>query len=51
MWPPVPNIARQLEKPLTIDGITLPPDSMVHMNILAMHHNPAVWGEDHDVSI
>ena len=50
LWTPVPFIARKLTKPLTVDGVTLPPDTNVNMNILALHHNPSVWGEDHDVS-
>ena len=50
LWPAVANIARQITKPLTIDGITLPPHTLFNINILALHHNPEIWGEDHDVS-
>ena len=50
LWSPVPTIARQISRPLTIDGITLPPHTFFNINILALHHNPEVWGEDHDVS-
>ena len=50
LWAPVPVIARQLTRPMTIDGVTLAPNTTVNINILALHHNPLVWGDDHDVS-
>nr|AAR88241.2 CYP4BB1 [Alitta virens] len=48
LWCPVPVISRQLLNPITIDGVTLPPHTLFDINIIALHHNPTVWGEDHD---
>ena len=49
MCPAVPIINRQLNKEVTIDGVTLLPGTLVNINIYALHHNPSVWGEDHNV--
>ncbi|KAM9002841.1 cytochrome P450 4A6-like [Sarcophilus harrisii] len=60
LYPPAPNIFRELSKPLTFpDGCSLPagvsvpqvlllfasPGTAVTLNIYALHHNPSVWPE------
>ncbi|XP_048238893.1 leukotriene-B4 omega-hydroxylase 3-like isoform X1 [Haliotis rufescens] len=40
---PVPFIQRQLTQPTTIDGTTLPKDTVCTVHLLNLHHNPEVW--------
>ncbi|XP_076444840.1 cytochrome P450 4F12-like [Babylonia areolata] len=40
---PVPNVARLLTEPLTMEGVTLPAGTVCSMNIYSLHHNPTVW--------
>ena len=40
---PVPFIQRETTSEITIDGIALPPKTIVNINIYSVHHNPAVW--------
>jgi len=42
---PVPFIQRETTSEVTIDGITLPPKTIVAVNIYSIHHNPVVWEE------
>jgi cytochrome P450 family 4 subfamily B polypeptide 1/leukotriene-B4 20-monooxygenase/phylloquinone omega-hydroxylase len=44
----VPFIGRELTSPLELDGHTLPPGIFVYIWLFGLHHNPAVWGEDHN---
>lgn len=49
LYPPVPEIARTLTKPMTFcDGRTLPAGSYVGANVYGIHRNPDVW-ENPDV--
>nr|XP_020843334.1 cytochrome P450 4B1-like isoform X2 [Phascolarctos cinereus] len=44
LYPPVPQVYRQLSKPVTfMDGKSLPEGSLVSLHIYALHRNPAVW--------
>ncbi|XP_014454227.1 cytochrome P450 4B1 [Alligator mississippiensis] len=44
LYPPAPAVWRQLSKPITfIDGRSLPKDSLVSVNIYALHWNRSVW--------
>ncbi|XP_056671162.1 cytochrome P450 4B1-like isoform X2 [Monodelphis domestica] len=44
LYPPVPQVYRQLNKPVTfMDGKSLPAGSLVSLHIYALHRNPAVW--------
>ena len=46
MFSPVPGVARRLAKPLTIDGVIFPPGTIIEVDTVCLHHNPAVW-ENH----
>nr|XP_033772207.1 cytochrome P450 4B1-like isoform X2 [Geotrypetes seraphini] len=44
MYPPVPDVLRQLKKPITFfDGRSLPADSLVMLSIYIIHRLPDVW--------
>ncbi|XP_028367309.1 cytochrome P450 4B1-like isoform X1 [Phyllostomus discolor] len=44
LYPPVPQVYRQLSKPVTfVDGRTLPAGSLISLHIYALHRNSAVW--------
>ncbi|XP_011802453.1 PREDICTED: cytochrome P450 4B1 [Colobus angolensis palliatus] len=44
LYPPVPQVYRQLSKPVTfVDGRSLPAGSLISMHIYALHRNSAVW--------
>lgn len=44
LYPPVPQVYRQLNKPVTfVDGRSLPAGSLISMHIYALHRNSAVW--------
>ncbi|KAK1339979.1 hypothetical protein QTO34_018543 [Cnephaeus nilssonii] len=44
LYPPVPQVYRQLSKPVSfVDGRSLPADSLVSLHIYALHRNSAVW--------
>ena len=47
---PVPIIGREVKTELTLEGIKIPRGTNVEVNIFALHHNEAVWGEDYNVS-
>ncbi|CAI5777231.1 cytochrome P450 4B1-like [Podarcis lilfordi] len=44
VYPPVPQVYRELNKPVTFpDGKTLPAGALISLNIYALHKNPDVW--------
>ncbi|XP_053549486.1 cytochrome P450 4A4 [Bombina bombina] len=44
LYPPVPSVSRELNKPITFyDGRSLPAGALVSLNIYAIHRNPSVW--------
>ncbi|XP_005398706.1 PREDICTED: cytochrome P450 4B1 isoform X1 [Chinchilla lanigera] len=46
LYPPVPQVYRQLSKPVTfVDGRSLPAGSLVSLHIYALHRNSEVWPE------
>ncbi|XP_058159612.1 cytochrome P450 4B1 [Dasypus novemcinctus] len=46
LYPPVPQVYRQLSKPVSFaDGRSLPAGSLVSLHIYALHRNSAVWPE------
>lgn len=42
---PVPFIQRETTSGITVDGVTLPLNSIVGANIYGLHHNPVVWDD------
>ncbi|XP_065934057.1 cytochrome P450 4F8 isoform X2 [Magallana gigas] len=44
---PVPSILRENQAPITIDNHVIPAGSCVAISIYCLHHNPAVWGQNH----
>ncbi|XP_048752320.2 cytochrome P450 4F1-like [Ostrea edulis] len=44
---PVPVIMRVNLSPIEIDNHVIPAESNISISIYSLHHNPAVWGEDH----
>ncbi|XP_042317709.1 LOW QUALITY PROTEIN: cytochrome P450 4B1-like [Sceloporus undulatus] len=49
LYPPVPGVSRQLNKPVTFcDGRTLPEGATVFISIYCIHRNPSIW-EDPEV--
>ena len=47
---PVPFIGRTTTREVDLDGVILPPGINIDIVIHDIHHNPAVWGNDHNVS-
>lgn len=46
LYPPVPQVYRQLNKPVTfVDGRSLPAGSLISLHIYALHRNSTVWPE------
>ncbi|XP_060067285.1 cytochrome P450 4A25-like [Ylistrum balloti] len=43
MYSPVPMIGRRLTKPVLVDDVLFPEDSVFEINISAMHHHPDVF--------
>ncbi|OWF42681.1 cytochrome P450 4F8-like [Mizuhopecten yessoensis] len=43
MYSPVPMIGRRLTKPVLVDNVLFPKDSVIEINISAMHHHPDVF--------
>ncbi|XP_049631445.1 cytochrome P450 4B1-like [Suncus etruscus] len=44
LYPPVPQVYRQLNKPVSfVDGRSLPAGSLVSLHIYALHRNSVVW--------
>ncbi|XP_002931492.1 cytochrome P450 4B1 [Xenopus tropicalis] len=44
LYPPVPAVSRELNKPITFsDGRSLPAGSVIFINIFCIHRNPTVW--------
>ena len=48
---PVPFISRQLDKPMDLEGVHLKENTIIDINIYALHHNPQVWGDNHMVNM
>ncbi|XP_043430828.1 cytochrome P450 4B1 isoform X1 [Prionailurus bengalensis] len=44
LYPPVPQVYRQLSKPVNfVDGRSLPAGSLISLHIYALHRNSSVW--------
>jgi len=47
---PVPFIGRSTTKDIEVDGKTIPAGVNIDIVIYDIHHNPHIWGKDHNVS-
>lgn len=45
---PVPGIMREIQAPIKVEDLEIPAKANVMISINSLHHNPTVWGEDHD---
>ena len=48
---PVPHIGRVVDREFEIEGHTIPLGTRVDISVYQLHHNTAVWGDDHDVRL
>ncbi|XP_048318869.2 cytochrome P450 CYP749A22-like [Ziziphus jujuba] len=46
LYPPVIGILRKVEKGVKLGKLILPPNMLLYMSNLAIHHDPKIWGED-----
>ncbi|KAF2298908.1 hypothetical protein GH714_029042 [Hevea brasiliensis] len=49
LYPPVVNLARQIHDKVVLGNLILPAKVQVSIPILAIHHDPQIWGEDVDL--
>lgn len=46
LYPPVITVTRKVEREVRLGSMTLPGNMTIFMPILALHHDPQIWGED-----
>ncbi|KAG8638144.1 cytochrome P450 CYP749A22 [Manihot esculenta] len=46
LYPPVVNIPRQVKRQVRLGKLMLPENMIIEIPVLAVHHNPQIWGED-----
>ncbi|CAI0428239.1 unnamed protein product [Linum tenue] len=46
LYPPVFNLTREVERETKLGNYLLPANMALSLPILAIHHNPLLWGED-----
>ncbi|KAK4423664.1 cytochrome [Sesamum alatum] len=46
LYPPVLTVTRKVAKEAKIGELRLPPEMNIYISILALHHNPEIWGKD-----
>ncbi|CAK9142456.1 unnamed protein product [Ilex paraguariensis] len=46
LYPPVLTLTRKVEREVKLADLKLPPNINVFISILALHHNPQIWGKD-----
>ena len=46
LYPPVPALKRRVKREVQLGKMTLPPNMEMYISILAVHHDPRIWGED-----
>ena len=44
---PVPGVLRDVQSPIQVENVEIPARTTVMISFNSLHHNPAVWGEDH----
>jgi cytochrome P450 len=48
LYPPIIDLERQTWKEMELGGVRYPPGVTLLLPILAIHHDPDLWGEDVD---
>lgn len=49
LYPPVLTVTRKVRREVRLGSLTLPANVNIFISILALHHNPQIWGKDvHD---
>ncbi|XP_061347944.1 cytokinin hydroxylase-like [Gastrolobium bilobum] len=46
LYPPAPNVQRQAREDIQVDNLTVPNGTNMWIDVVAMHHDPALWGKD-----
>ncbi|XP_054787876.1 cytokinin hydroxylase-like [Prosopis cineraria] len=47
LYPPAPNVQRQAREDIKVgDNLTVPDGTNLWIDVVAMHHDPALWGSD-----
>ncbi|KAH6802161.1 hypothetical protein C2S51_033607 [Perilla frutescens var. frutescens] len=46
LYPPILTLTRKVGKKTKIGQLCLPPNMNIYISILALHHNPQIWGDD-----
>lgn len=46
LYSPAPNAQRQAREDLQVDGLTIPKGTNMWIDVVSMHHDPALWGDD-----
>ncbi|MED6143436.1 hypothetical protein PIB30_006010 [Stylosanthes scabra] len=46
LYPPSPNVQRQARDDIQIDGLTVPKGTNLWIDVVGMHHDKELWGED-----
>ncbi|XP_023533013.1 cytokinin hydroxylase-like [Cucurbita pepo subsp. pepo] len=45
LYPSAPNVQRQARRDITVNGLTIPNGTNMWIDVVAMHHDEALWGE------
>lgn len=46
LYSPAPNAQRQTREDITVNNLTIPKGTNVWIDVVSMHHDPNLWGED-----
>ncbi|KAL5142384.1 Cytochrome P450 714A2 [Glycine soja] len=46
LYPTAPNVQRQAREDIQVDNLTVPNGTNMWIDVVAMHHDPALWGND-----
>ncbi|KAJ1385010.1 Cytochrome P450 [Sesbania bispinosa] len=46
LYPPAPNVQRQAREDIQVGDLTVPNGTNLWIDVVAMHHDPELWGKD-----
>ncbi|XP_022734586.1 cytokinin hydroxylase-like [Durio zibethinus] len=46
LYSPAPNAQRQAREDIKVDNLVIPNGTNMWIDVVAMHHDPAIWGDD-----